>query len=1075
MIRRISSLAAVLGLLALAGVLPSVATAATEKPAWNLSLASESTNFAPGVSDPGSNYPLYTFVAVNVGGAPTSGTIVVTDNLPANVTPALAKTPFLKVRKEVVGACSVLASTITCTYPEPLGPGEYLSLQAPVEVSGALPDPSVVSNKVTITGGGADAASVTTATTVSTAEPPFAFLAGPAGFAASMSEADGSAAQQAGSHPTQFTINLGLSTKAVVDQQPRNVGTLRDLEVDLPRGMVVNPNATPVRCAEAQLETASCPDASQVGIVDVSQLQANVGTLPEGLYNMVPPANAPAELGFEASNVFVHTTGGVRPGDFHISSSTDNVLATVAITAARVQLWGDPSNPRYDGVRGQCGNGIAGTKKCHVNTEQQTPFLTMPSACSSSLGIAARADSWEESGKFVAAEPQLTDANGNPTGVSGCDQLHFNPSISIEPDTSSADSPTGLNVELKLPQTDSFNTFAQSTLKKAVVTLPEGMAVNPAAADGLASCSPAQIGLGNADKPTCPDGSKVGSIEVETPLLEDPLDGSVYLAKQSDNPFGSLLALYLVIEGSGIVVKLPGKVSLDPVTGRLSTSFDENPELPFSAFRLHFKGGSRAALLTPPSCGTYQFESSFVPWSAADPAKPTEAETVRDVDPFRIDSGPGGGPCPSGALQPHLNAGLQNPVAGSISPFLLRLWREDGTQRFGAVRISPPPGLAAYLKGIPYCPDSFLASIPTAPGTGAGQLASPTCFAASQVGNVSVGAGGGSSPFFVNTGRVFLVGPYKGAPLSLAIVTPAVAGPFDLGNVVVRAPAYVNPDTARITTQSDSLPTILDGVLIDVRDIRVNLDRPHFTFAPTNCSPMSVDGSVSGVGGGSAPVSDRFQVGACAALGFKPSVALRLKGAKKRGGNPALTATVTYPEGAYANTAGATATLPHSEFIDQANIRTVCTRVQFAAHNCPPGSIYGYAKAITPILDQPLTGPVYMRSSSHELPDLVVALKGPPSLPVEAVLVGRVDSVHGGIRNTFESTPDVPVSKFVLSLQGGRKSLLENSTNICRGTHRATVKLRAQNGKAYEVRPPLKANCGRTAATKKGKGGARPG
>jgi hypothetical protein len=344
-----------------------------------------------------------------------------------------------------------------------------------------------------------------------------------------------------------------------------------------------------------------------------------------------------------------------------------------------------------------------------------------------------------------------------------------------------------------------------------------------------------------------------------------------------------------------------------------------------------------------------------------------------------------------------------------------------------------------------------------------GAFTQPSCPAASQLGTVSAGAGSGPSPFFVQ-GKVYLAGPYKGAPLSIAIITPAVAGPFDLGAVVVRAGLYVDESTAQITVKSDPLPTILQGIPLDVRSVAVQVDRNQFTLNPTNCEEKAITAQLTSLAGAVASLQSHFQVGGCAGLGFKPSLKLSLKGATKRTGHPSLTATVTYPKGgSYTNIARAQVTLPHSEFLDQAHIKTICTRVQFAAKACPAASVYGHAKAITPLLDAPLSGPVYLRSSNHELPDLVADLNG----QVEVTLVGRVDTgKSGGIRNTFEAVPDAPVSKFVLSMQGGKKGLLVNSADICGKPQRAIVNLTAHNGKTLKMTPVIANSCG--AKAKKG-------
>ena len=675
------------------------------------------------------------------------------------------------------------------------------------------------------------------------------------------------------------------------------------------------------------------------------------------------------------------------------------------------------------------------------------------------------ADSWEEPGKFAIAEdttPALT----------GCEKVEFDPTIDFAPTSNRADSPTGMNVTLEMP-TDGLEgkdeegnrdpeAVAGANLEGAKVTLPLGMAVNPSSASGQQACSLEQIGMSPAGVPnknpvTCPEASKLGTVSAETPLLDHPLPGTVYLARQGSNPFNSLLALYLVIDSpeDGILIKLAGRVSPDPVTGQLTVTFDDNPQAPLSRVQLSFAGGNRAALINPPTCGTYEIRTELTPWTAADPANPTPSEIVTATDSFQVTQGPNGGPCPTGALEPKLRAWAADPTAKVLTPFVLALSREDGTERFRSVSTAMPPGLLAYLASVPYCPNSALASIPTALGAGLAQLAFPACPAASQVGRVTTGAGAGSEPYFLDTSRAYLAGPYKGAPLSLMIIAPAVAGPFDLGVVVVRVALHPDPTTARITAVSDPIPTILEGIPLDVRDIRVNIDRPDFTLTPTSCEPLETRAEVTGEQGAIANVSDRFQVGGCERLGFKPDLKLKLKGATKRGAYQRLTATLT-TRNTDANIARASVALPHSIFLAQEHIRTVCTRVQFAADSCPKGSVYGKATAISPLLGYPLTGTVYLRSSNNPLPDMVVALRGPDYQPLEFDLVGRIDSKNGGIRTTFDTAPDAPVSKFTLQMRGGKKSLLISSRNLCKGTQKATVKTAAHNGRLREFRPVVR-------------------
>jgi len=694
---------------------------------------------------------------------------------------------------------------------------------------------------------------------------------------------------------------------------------------------------------------------------------------------------------------------------------------------------------------------------------QDSPLLSMPSSCTTELPLDAEADSWADPGVFHQRATFFSDQNDEPTATAGCNGLSFSPSLKARPTTNVADSPSGLEVELKIPQTSSLNARATAHLKKAVVTLPEGLVLNPASGNGLAGCDSNQIGIdpgsgvANGNPVSCPAASRIGAVEVTTPLLDHPLPGSVFIATPHDNPFDSLLAIYVVIddEPTGTLVKLAGHVVPNPQSGQLTTTFDQSPQLPFSSFKLNFFGGAYAPLRTPATCGAYSTTSQMTPWSAPDSGPPATPH-----DDYAISQSPSGSCASSESALPNspsFDAGSASPIAAKSTPFVLHLRRNDATQNFSAVNVSPPPGLTAKLAGTEQCSDAALAT--AASKSGRQEQASPSCPPSSEVGSFLAGAGAGPAPYYA-PGKLYLTGPYKGAPLSFAFITPAVAGPYDLGTVVTRAAVYLDSTTGRVTTVSDPLPRILQGILLDIRSVDVSLDRPDFARNGTSCDPLSVDGTLISTLGQIAPLSERFQLGECGRLAFKPKLSIRLFGATKRGGHPALRGVLRMPAGA-ANIAKASVALPHSEFLDQAHIGTVCTRVQFAegagnGASCPAASIYGQATATSPLVDYALQGNAYLRSSNHQLPDLVVALHGPPSQPIAVNVVGRVDSVKGGIRTSFEGVPDLPVSTFVLNMAGGRKGLLQNSTNICKSANQATAVLEAQNGDAIELTPALR-------------------
>jgi hypothetical protein len=930
--------------------------------------------------------------------------------------------------------------------------------------------PDLLTSKASLEGGGSAPDSAEDSVTVGPAVP-FGFKA----FETEVLDDLGNDYTQAGGHPFSAGAVVEFTEHELAESGQLRYpnGLVRETRTDTPRGFVGNPQAIGERCPEIadviRKPTTSCPEGSVVGGVSIETALVKSENRP--IYILEPEFGVPAAFGFGIANLnlgFVLTPELRAEDGYAISLISAPAAKGAELLGVKVELCGFGAKPL--GISVQTGESeFKGCRKASEPGALEKPLITNPTRCSGPAPTTRIfADSWEDPHNFA-------EASWTSPPLTGCEEVDFEPQISLLPTSKRADSPTGMEVELQMPTAglESKEGIAQANLANSTVTLPEGMSVNAAAGAGLGACTQAQLGMAGGvpdnEPANCPENSKVGTVEVETPLLDHPVGGSVYVAKQTENPFGSLLALYLVLESprDGITIKIAGKIVPDPATGQLTASFEENPEAPFSRLALKFQSGDRAALVNPPACGTYQVISELTPWSAADPANPTPAETVRIASPFKVNQGPGGGPCPDGALKPQLKAGLANPLAGATSPFSLRLSREDGTQRFKELSATMPPGLVAYLKGIPYCPDSVLDSIPTAEGTGQSEIDSPSCPAASRLGTVTAGAGAGPTPLYISTGRAYLAGPYKGAPLSLAIVTPAVAGPFDLGNVVVRTALRLNPETAIITAVSDPIPTILKGIPLNVRDVRVDIDRPNFTLAPTNCEPMSVSALVGGEKGASATVSERFQVGGCDRLGFKPNLKIRLHGPTRRGAYQRLEATLKARPGD-ANISRAAVTLPRSAFLAQEHIRTICTRVQFAADACPPGSIYGTATATSPLLDYPLAGTVYLRSSSNPLPDMVVALKGPAHQPLEIAVAGRVDSKNGGIRNTFELVPDAPVSSFTLKLRGGKKSLIVNSRNLCKGTQRATVRLNAHNGLRRNFRPAVKNDC-------KGKGKAKPG
>lgn len=1062
---------------------------AASAPAWDIAAVPLPTNFSPGTEGSTFGGPLYFVTATNVGGAATTGPITLKAELPEGIKPGEAE--GLDVDSGSPDpSCTTNKATreVTCTTPGPLQAGQWVGTRIPVDVS--APVGKTLALKASISGGGTSSATTTAPTLISNEPAPFGFLQGPTGFSLPIVESDGQPTTQAGSHPYELIANTAFPVG-----KPGNVlsGTahLHDLVIELAQGLSGNPAATSELCTEAELTSdEECPLSTQVGIVTAMTVVGGPVYIISPVFNMVPPPGEAASLGFNALGVgvYVHALGSVRSdGDYGISVAVNSTLArpNSPVLGAQTQTWGDPTAPSHDRIRGACNKS---TESCSV-THQETAFLTMPSHCSGPTTSNARVDTWEEPGNFTPASYSSASLAGNPAGVEGCSKLEYNPTLKVQPTTGLTDSPSGLDFALQQPQKLDLKHLYTAALKDLTLTLPPGMAVNAASADGQGVCSGAQVGLKSAagqtpvrftDQPnSCPDAAKLGTVQVLTPLLAqlDPLtnkvlhdvkgnavprllQGSVYLAKPFENPFGSLIAIYVTIDDpiSGTFAKLAGRVEPDPATGQLTTRFVENPELPVQEIKAHFFAGPRAPLITPPFCATHTTNAELTPWSAP------EAPSLAREDSFETTAGPDGGACPASEAEapnsPQLTAGTLSPLAGSYSPMVLRLSRADGTQRLAGLDVTLPTGLSAKLAGVAQCSEAQIAAAiaRSNPNEGALEQAAPSCPAASQVGTVQVGAGAGPSPLYVQ-GNVYLAGPYKGAPLSFVFITPAVAGPFDLGVVVVRSPIYVDPTTAQARAVSDPFPRILDGIPLDLRSAVVRVDRPQFTLNPTSCEPKSFSALATSALGAVASLSERFQVGGCSALPYKPKLNTRLFGPIHRGGHPRLRSVFQAKPGE-AGTARISFALPHSEFIDQAHFRTICTRVQFTADQCPAGSIYGHVKATTPLFDYPLQGPVYLRSSNNELPDTVLALRGPPSQPIEVDLAGRVDSVNGGLRITFDSVPDAPVTKAIVTTQGGKKGLFQNSTNICQGTHRVTLKLDAQNGKFHDANPTLKADCG---------------
>jgi hypothetical protein len=1035
------------------------ASHASAAPIWNLDLHHNETHFPPGGEGQ------YWVEVTNVSADPSVGQIKLTVSLPAGITrrSVLAFPTGSAVNWTCPGKTG--ASSFSCT-TEGTIPRHILSrgLILPVNIAVDAEEGTLLATAKVEGGGALAAASTTEPTQVSATAAAFGIVE--ESFLPDFFHADGlTPEREAGAHPDLFKVPFDFNSNTpdpALPGQKREVESIRDLQVDLPAGFIGNTTAVG-ECTQAAFTIDKCPASSLVGREDLivyplsgSSVDGEYFALSHPVYNLSHPRGVISDLAFVVAGNPIHTKVSLDPANqYSITSAVSVINETLPPYNQQLTLWGVPADHSHDSER-CAGPNSTEEKECATDFTLR-PFLSIPSQCENDNTFRLHHyDSWENRGVFGP------DINYTMPGlITDCDKPRFEPDVKIEPTGKQANTPTGLDVHIKIAQNESPNALATPPVKRITVRLPLGMSFSPSFADGLQSCTLAQMKLGTNEPIQCPDGSRIGEVELHTPLLPKSAEGSMYLAAQGDNPFGSTFALLLVLEDTeerGALIKIPGRIDVDQQTGQITTVFEDTPQFPFDDMALKFRSGSRAPLVSPPTCGKQTIGIEVA--SYAQPQKPVDASNT-----YNVTEGPNGTPCPPESakrpFKPTFSGGTLNPVAGSYSTFLFRLFRQDDEQELSQVTSILPPGLVAKIAGIPFCPDQAIASISAAEGAGKSELNNPACPAASQIGTISAGLGAGPGPNYF-PGKVYLAGPYKGAPLSLAVVAPGLAGPFDLGNVVVRAALYVDPETTQVKAVSDPFPTILHGVILRARDIRLRVDRPQTTINPTNCSPMSVDGLITGVGGDLLSTADDslfaasspFQVASCGDLTFKPKLAFRLFGGTHRGSHPKFQATLTMPAGG-ANIKSASVALPRSEFLDQGHIKTICTRVQFAADACPAGSIYGFAVAKTPLLDEPLTGNVYLRSSSNQLPDMVVALRG----KIDANVVGRIDSINGGIRNTFDFVPDAPVSSFTLTLAGGKKGLLVNSRNICNDTFRATAKFNAQNGDALNLHPPLKSAC----------------
>jgi hypothetical protein len=1038
--------------------LVGVASAASAAPGWAVDSVAAPTHFSPTA---GGAYQLEVRNSGSVtsqefvNGEPTP--VVITDEIPEGLT--VTSVDDENSATGVSGVeCTTVGRQVTCIYHGVLTPetcpsaflaacdsGSVLYLSIGVSVNGHVASESLT-NRVTVSGGGAREVSATSTNEVSATPPAF----GPANFDFFIDGLDGAADTEAGAHPYQLTTTIDLNTTEVTGKQVLgtaavSVQDVKDIVVDLPLGFVASTLAAP-QCTLAQLSSeARCPSDTIVGHIrtepDDRAGEGSVGTAANSpIWNLTPERGAPAEFGFDdgTPNPHVFFAHVVPSASGYVLQATDSEVPQVPLAHVVVTFYGDPA------LRDGSGN-------------TQIPFFTNPTACDAGpLKATIYMDSWQNPGSYnpdgtpdVEGDARWAKMTSESPPVTGCDELQFTPALLAQPTTFQADSPSGLEFELKVPQSEEPATHATPALKNATVALPEGMTVDPSAANGLEACSTAQIGwLGgspfnfNALAPQCPEASKIGSLELETPLIGGVLTGEMYLASQNENPYGSVLATYVVVDDptTGIVLKIAGELKSNPQTGQLTAYFPENAQLPFSDLKMHFFGGPRAELATPESCGLFTTTSDLAPWSA-----PDSGPDATPFDSFAIGSG-----CAT-AFAPTFTAGSSNLQAGAFSPFTVSLSRADTDQELGGLTATFPEGVSAILKGVPLCPEA--------------QANAGTCPEASRIGTVTAGAGPGPNPLFV-TGKIFLTTGYKGASFGESVVVPAVAGPFNFGDTIVRGAVFINPLTAQVTVVSDPFPRVLDpvgpngaaaGIPIRLRRVDVTLDREGFMLNPTSCEKLQITNTLTSTADASSSATTPFQVTNCTTLKFTPKLTVSTPGRTSKHDGTSLSFKVAYPSGAIGTQSWVNETkfdIPKQLPARLTTLQQACLAKVFEANPaaCPAAAVIGHAIVHTPVLPEPLTGPVYFVSfGSAKFPDAVMVLQG---YNVKVELRGEtfIDKKTGVTSATFRNTPDVPFENIEVTLPAGPFSEFganipeKDFGNMCKQKLAMPAFFKAQNG-----------------------------
>jgi hypothetical protein len=1024
--------------LGVAGAVPARAEGEAPSPWWHLDVTASPADLQPG------GYAQIEVMADNLGDGEANGEvtpIVVSAKLPAGVVPVAIEGSGRPFGSEE-GDCSV--RTVSCTFTH-VHAIPYRTVAIFVEVR---IEPTAVSGvaEAVAEGGGAPRATSTHFLTVGQGPTPY----GVESFEMVPEAVGGAPATQAGSHPFQFTTTLNLNRTAGKEGEVSLAGGLaKDLYFHLPAGVFGNPTVLP-ECTNAQFALRltvlanDCPSDTVIGVAITTGFlpggPPHPLTLPLPVFNMVPQPGEPARFAFELDGTPIVLNTAVRTGgDYGVVVSVDNITQVAELLGSEVTLWGVPGDPRHNSARNWGCLQIDAPGPCEPLQESGAPppFLTLPDSCTTPWSPTVSVDSWEEPFVSKTAAYTLHDQYGHPLTLSGCNRLTFEPKIIAIPDAQEGSTPTGLTVDIHVPQDANLNPTgdAEAIVRDSTVTLPAGVALNPAGADGLSACGESEVGLESPLEQTCPESSKVGTVEIKTPLLPNPLVGAAYLATQDANPFGSLVALYLVTRDpvSGVLVKIAGQVTPNPVTGQLVATFDNTPQLPFEDLALNFFGGSRAPLATPALCGTYTTNASFAPWS--------ETAPVESSSEFQITSGPNHTPCSDPLpFDPSLTAGSTNIQTGTFSQFIMTMSREDGNQNLDAIKIDLPEGLAGSLSEVKLC--------------GEAQADAGTCGPESLIGTTTTSVGLGGNPYTVNGGQVFITGPYEGAPFGLSIVNPAKAGPFNLGKIIVRAKVEVNPVTSALTITTDttgpySIPQIFDGIPLEIKHLNVLINRPRFTFNPTNCTPTAITGSLTSSEGAVSELSVPFQVTNCATLEFKPGFSVSTAGKTSKASGASLDVHLTYPIGeGQANIRKVKVELPKQLPSRLTTLQKACTETAFDTNpeSCPAASRIGEAVATTPVIAGDFTGPAYFVSNGGaKFPELVIVLTGEDGVKID--LHGETFINKQGITSsTFNAIPDVPVGSFELKLPQGPYSALAANGNLCKQKLAMPTEFVAQNG-----------------------------